>query len=195
MSDLIPVGSEFSAIQAEIVRLLEAVRRVVARSVNAVMTATYWEIGRRIVDFDQGGQDRAAYGEALIERLSADLSLRFGRGYSRQNLQQMRGFYLAWPIEGIRQTLSGNYVDLNAMAKTFPLPWSAYVRLLSVKNEVARRFYEAEALRCGWSVRQLDRQINSQFYERIALSQNKAAMLPKIEVPEESDELTPEQAI
>ena len=62
------------------------------------------------------------------------------------------------------------------MAKTLPLPWSAYVRLLSVKNEAARRFYETEALRCGWSMRQLDRQVNSQFYERIALSQNEVAM-------------------
>ena len=113
-------------------------------------------------------------GEALIERLFADLSLRFGRGYSRQNLQQMRGFYLARPMQGIRQTLSGNSADLNAMAKTFPLRWSAYVRLLSVKNEAARRFDETEARGCGWSVRQLDLQVNRQFYERIALSQNKA---------------------
>ena len=186
---------EYSAIQAEIVLLLDAARRCAARSVNAVMTATYWEIGRRIVDFEQGGQDRAAYGEALIERLSGDLSLRFGRGFSPQNLWQMRAFHQAWPEAAILQTLSGESADLTALAKTFPLPWSAYVRLLSVKKEAARRFYEAEALRCGWSVRQLDRQVNSQFYERIALSQNKAAMLQKVEAREESDALTPEQAI
>lgn len=75
------------------------------------------------------------------------------------------------------------------------MPWSAYVSLLSVKNELARKFYETEALRCGWSVRQLDRQINSQFYERIALSQNKAVMLQKAEQAEPSDQMTPEQAI
>lgn len=155
MSNLTPPmpTPEYTAIRAEIVGLLETARSAAARSVNAVMTATYWGVGRRIVSFDQGGQDRAAYGEALIERLSADLTLQFGRGHSRQNLQQMRSFYLAWPIDAIRQTLSGNSADLNAMAKTFPLPWSAYVRLLSVKNETARRFYETEALRCGWSVR------------------------------------------
>ena len=78
-----------------------------ARSINAVMTATYWEIGRRIVEQDQGRQDRAAYGDALIERLASDLTKRFGRGFSRQNLKQMRSFYLAWPIETIRQTLFG----------------------------------------------------------------------------------------
>lgn len=195
MSNLTPIPFEYSAVHSEIVRLLDTARGAAARSVNAVMTATYWEIGRRIVDLEQEGQDRAAYGESLIERLSADLTQRFGRGYSRQNLQQMRGFYLAWPQQGIRQTLSGNSADLSEMAKTFPLPWSAYVRLLSVKNEAARRFYETEALRCGWSVRQLDRQVNSQFYERIALSQNKAAMLQKVEAPQASDGLTPEQAI
>jgi predicted nuclease of restriction endonuclease-like (RecB) superfamily len=75
------------------------------------------------------------------------------------------------------------------------LPWSAYVRLLSVKNPEARKFYESEALRSGWSVRQLDRQIGSQFYERIALSKNKAAMLEKAQTPESSDTITPEEAI
>ena len=195
MSDLIPASPEYSAVHSEIVLLLDAARRTVARSVNSVMTATYWEIGRRIVVLDQGGQDRAAYGEAQIERLADDLTKRFGRGFSRQNLQQMRSFYLAWPIEAIRQTVSGESSDLPNLAASFPLPWSAYVRLLSVKNEMARSFYETEALRCGWSVRQLDRQVNSQFYERIALSHNKAAMLQKAEHPTPADTITPEQAL
>ncbi len=81
------------------------------------------------------------------------------------------------------------------MANLFKLPWSAYVRLLSVKNPNARAFYETEALRSGWSVRQLDRQISSQFYERIALSKNKAAMLEKSEAAEPGDAITPEEAI
>ena len=195
MNDTSPPLPEYSAVHSEIVLLLDAARSAAVRSVNAVMTATYWEIGRRIVEQDQGGQDRAAYGDALIERLAGDLTKRFGRGFSRQNLQQMRSFYLAWPIETIRQTLSGKSSDLSKLATGFPLPWSAYVRLLSVKNEAARRFYETEALRCGWSVRQLDRQVNSQFYERIALSRNKAAMLQKAEQPAPSDTVTPEQAL
>jgi len=91
--------------------------------------------------------------------------------------------------------LSPNSVDLSDLVKAFPLPWSAYVRLLSVRNEMARRVYETEALRCGWSVRQLDRQINSQFYERIALSRDKAAMLRKAEAAESVDVVTPEQAL
>ena len=88
-----------------------------------------------------------------------------------------------------------SYSSLPTLANQFPLPWSAYVRLLSVKSLEARSFYEAEALRLGWSVRQLDRQIGSQFYERIALSQNRAAMLEKAGTPEPSDFVTPEEAI
>jgi len=215
-----PAQADYAAVHADIVALLEAGRRAAARSVNALMTASYWAIGRRIVEFEQGGQERAAYGDALIERLSADLSMRFGRGFSRQNLQQMRQFYLAWPSEGIshivssessmasirqtpsgnsafpiRQTVSGQSQDLSALARAFPLPWSAYVSLLSVKNPQARAFYETETLRCGWSVRQLHRQIDSQFYERIALSRNKAAMLQKAQTPLPEDLVTPEQAL
>lgn len=211
----------YAAVHTDIVALLESARRAAARSVNALMTASYWEIGRRIVEFEQGGQERAEYGEALLLRLATDLSARFGSGFSRRNLQQMRLFYLAWPPEkiwqtpsaksptpqilqtpsgessreGTLQTVSEQSPDLSALAQAFPLPWSAYVRLLSVKNPQARTFYETETLRCGWSVRQLDRQVNSQFYERIALSHNKAAMLEKGEVPEPGDALTPEQAI
>ena len=213
--------ADYAAVHTGIVALLESARRAAARSVNALMTASYWEIGRRIVEFEQGGQSRAEYGEALLLRLATDLSARFGRGFSRQNLQQMRLFYLAWPTDKICQTLSGKSAapqiaqtppgessqagtlqtvsgqspDLATLAQAFPLPWSAYVRLLSVKNPQARAFYETETLRCGWSVRQLDRQVNSQFYERIALSHNKAAMLEKGELAEPGDAITPEQAI
>ena len=222
MTDLTPANAnDYSGIHGDIVALLEAARRAAARSVNALMTASYWEIGRRIVEFEQGGQERAAYGQALLKRLAADLSASFGRGFSERNLEQMRLFYLAWPPEHISQTLSaksaapqisqtasgesaapensqtvsGQFPDLPKLARAFPLPWSAYVRLLSVKNAQARAFYETEALRGGWSVRQLDRQIGSQFYERTALSHNKAAMLQKGEAAEPSDTLTPEQAI
>jgi DUF1016 N-terminal domain len=97
----------YGEIQAAIVALLHAARYAVARNVNALMTATYWEIGRRIVEFEQGGAKRAAYGEALVTQLSEDLTLRFGRGFSRQNLGQMRAFYRSWPIEAICQTPSG----------------------------------------------------------------------------------------
>ncbi|MCC6930955.1 MAG: hypothetical protein IT359_18335 [Gemmatimonadaceae bacterium] len=95
----------------------------------------------------------------------------------------MKAFYLAWPT---LQTVSAES-DLVPIAASFPLPWSAYVRLLALDNEHARTFYETEALRAGWSVRQLDRQIQSQFYERTALSRNKSAMLAKGARPQPSD--------
>jgi hypothetical protein len=153
------------------------------------MTATYWAIGRRIVEQEQHGAVRAGYGEELIVRLSKDLQSRFGRGFGRANLFQMRAFYLAY--REILQTSSGESVlaegpgkvrtvsgqsaerdDLAAIAGCFPLPWSHYVRLLTVRNLEARKFYESEALRGGWTIRQLGRQIGSQFYERTILSKN-----------------------
>jgi predicted nuclease of restriction endonuclease-like (RecB) superfamily len=206
----------YEGLLSDVVRVIEEARRAAARSVNAVMTATYWLVGRRIVEEEQGGSARAAYGEALLERLAADLTQRFGRGFSRQNLQQMRLFYLAYPPDRIRQTVSGKSLaripgpeirqtpssksskaspTTAHLTGAFPLSWSHYVRLLGVGNEQARSFYEAEALRGGWSVRQLDRQIDSQFYERTALSRNKVAMLTEGAVAGPEDAMTPEAAI
>lgn len=208
MTHLTPNQADYITVHADIVALLEAARRAAARSVNAVMTATYWAVGQRIVTFEQGGQERATYGEAMIKRLGEDLNRQFGRGFGWRNLTQMRAFYLTWPVNQILQTpsaksaapgnlqiASGQSPDLSTLGQAFPLPWSAYVRLLSVKNPQARAFYEAEALRGGWTVAQLNRQIGSQFYERTALSHNKAAMLQKGEATEPGDMLTPEQVI
>lgn len=172
----------YDRIQHELISLVESSRNTAIRQVNALMTVTYWEIGRRIVETEQLGADRATYGEALIQRLAADLTVRLGRGFSATNLKQMRSFHLAWPSAGIGQTLSDQFIgaespSAGSVAKAFPLPWSAYVALLSVRTAEARSFYESEALRGGWSVRQLKRQIDSQFYERTALSRDKAAML------------------
>ena len=219
------LDGQYRSVFGEVSGILDAARRSAARSVNAVMTAAYWLIGQHIVEFEQSGEERAAYGTALIERLALDLKTRFGRGFSRQNLQQMRAFYLTYPpgsmcqtvsgtssesaAQTIRQTPSGEFEgvvarhlstasaesSLASIASRFPLPWSAYARLLSLKNSRAREFYEAEALRGGWSVRQLDRQIDSQFYERTALSRDKAAMLARGSKAQPEDQVLPEQAI
>jgi predicted nuclease of restriction endonuclease-like (RecB) superfamily len=208
MTDLTAMPENYENIRTEIVELLKTARSTAARNVNSIMTVTYWEIGRRIVKLEQGGERRAGYGEQLIEQLATDLTRQFGRGFGQTNLKQMRTFYQAWPEQQIRQTLSDESASStkihtlqntatapSAVTNRFVLPWSAYVRLLSVKNPEARAFYEAEALRSGWSVRQLDRQIGSQFYERIALSKNKAAMLEKAETAKPGDAITPEEAI
>jgi hypothetical protein len=91
---------------ADVAEVIEEARRSAARSVNAVMTATYWLVGRRIVEQEQGGEARAGYGEVLLERLSTDLTYRFGRGFSVRNLRQMRAFFTGWPN---RQTLSAEF--------------------------------------------------------------------------------------
>lgn len=180
-----------------IVELLHAARSTAARTVNSIMTATYWEVGRRIVELEQGGKARAAYGKELIEQLAVDLTSRFGRGFGRANLYQMRAFYLCWssPQVGDKsrkkvQTLSGE-----SGAPRFPLPWSHYVTLLAVQNDGARAFYEREALAGGWTIRQLKRQVGSQFFERTALSKNKAAMLRKGERREDGDAVSPAEEI
>ena len=188
----LPAG--YAGIHGGIVELLDVAREAAARNVNALMTASYGEIGRRIVEAEQQGKRRAGYGEQLIARLSTDLTARFGRGFSPDNLENMRRFFAAYPCTEISETLSRKFT-LTELAQVFTLPWSAYVRLLSVKDEPARRFYEAEALRGGWSVRQLDRQIGSQFYERTALSKDKAAMLVKGAVPKPEDAVRPDDAI
>lgn len=93
--------------------MIEAARRTAARSVNAVMTVTYWLIGRRIIEQEQQGAARAGYGEALLKRLARDLSKRFGRGFSERNFEQMRAFYLGWPIS---QTASAKMIDASSEA-------------------------------------------------------------------------------
>ena len=211
---------DYDALLNRVATLVDEARRASARTVNVLMTATYWSIGRHIVEFEQGGKSRAKYGEEVVDQLAADLTARFGRGFTRSNLFNMRAFYLA-NVEIVQaasgqlrlpnkvQTVSGkspsrprkknqtlsDKLDLRDLATRFPLPWSAYVRLLSVTSEQARKFYEKEALRGGWSVRQLDRQINSLFYERTALSRNKAKMLIKGAVAKREDAITPEEEI
>ncbi|RZF26682.1 DUF1016 domain-containing protein [Paraburkholderia sp. UYCP14C] len=221
MTKLLIAPDDYAGLHDAVVGVVESARQAAARNVNAVMTAAYWEIGRRIVGSEQGGKARAGYGQAIIAHLAEDLTSRFGRGFGRANLASMRAFYLAWPEGDIFQTLSGKSAahrnlqttsgkspsadgavatgaatsDYLSLASHFTLPWSAYVRLLSVKTAAARTFYETEALRQGWSVRQLDRQIGSQLYERLALSRNKAALLRKAGDEQPGDAVTPEEAI
>ena len=139
---------DYRSILSEISHVIDAARRTAARSANLVMTAAYWLVGRRIVELEQKGQARAEYGEGFIRRLAADLSSRYGRGFSLRNVWQMKAFYLAWPIprttsaeaeaREIVQTASAQS-SLGGIESCFALSWSAYVRLLSVKDEQARR--------------------------------------------------------
>ncbi len=206
-SKLIGSAPGYADLVGGISQILEGGRRQAAWTLNSIMSAVYWEIGRRIVAFEQAGRSRADYGKRVIEQLSADLKKRYGRGFSPSNLYQIRAFYLAYrekvqTVSGESperkvQTVSGELLPpyFEAIRQTLLLPWSQYSRLLSVANTEAREFYEVEAMRGGWSARQLDRQIATRFYERTALSRNKAAMLRRGGKKKAGESITPEQAI
>lgn len=145
----------YGEIHSGIVELLEAARRAAVRSVNALMTASYWEIGRRIVEFEQGGTERAGYGEALIQRLADDLTLRFGRGFSKRNLEQMRQFYLSWPIA---QTLSAQFpaqaICQKVSGKPGPLPILQATPKVALGELWGERIISIAAIDVGASFRQ-----------------------------------------
>ena len=235
-----PLEPGYGELLIGISELLERARRMSTRSVNSILTTTYWEIGRRIVEFEQGGKARAEYGEGLWKRLAVDLTAKYGRGFSKSNLASMRGFYLGWeifqtpsgksearvrlveshtPMGEIFQTPFGKSPDPGQSPKAsaesplslvvrqpsetptaacsgiFPLAWSHYVRLMSVTMAQARAFYETEAIRGGWSVRQLERQIGTQLYERTSHSKRQAVMLAKGQIAKPEDAMTVEDEV
>ncbi len=181
----------------DLVGLIEQAKRNAVRSVNLIMTTMYWSLGKRIIEQEQQGKERAQYGQELLHYLSHHLTERFGRGFSITRLEDARRFYSIYAQRQIPQTVSGELkVEGKNRKVPFPLSWSHYVLLIRrTRSEEARAFYEAEALRGGWSVRQLERQIDSQFYERALLSKNKANLLKKETPAKPEYALTPEEEI
>ena len=141
-------------------------------AVNSAMVTTYWEIGEQIYKAC-GENDRAEYGKRLLEYLSSQLTAEFGKGFSVQGLRNMRQFYCTFPI---RSTL---WSDLS---------WSHYRLLMRVPDEQARTFYMEECVKSAWSVRQLERQINTMYYQRILASQDKEAVSKEIQTTEPKPE-------
>jgi predicted nuclease of restriction endonuclease-like (RecB) superfamily len=142
-------------------QLIAESRQQVLRAVDVVQVQTYWHIGQHIVEFEQGGAQRAAYGRGLLVQLGQALSAEFGRGFDATNLRHMRGFYLAFPIrDAVRRELS----------------WTHYRLLLRVDSTDARQWYVNEAATQNWSTRALERQIGTLYYDRLLLSQDKAAV-------------------
>jgi len=153
-------------------------RKAAVRQVDITQVITYWLVGRRIVEFYQFGKGRAEYGLQILIKLSQDLHLRFGRGYSVDNLQNMRRLYIEFPkllkkyetvsrISGGRDKIS-KYETVSRI-----LSWSHYCELLKEDNLKARSFYEIEAAENSWSMRELRRQMDSMLYERLCLSRDK----------------------
>ena len=141
--------------------LIQEARQQVLRSVDAVQVRTCWEIGRHIVEFEQGGTGRAEYGKRLLEVLARDLTAEFGKGFDASNLRYMRLFYQTFPIrDALRHELS----------------WTHYRLLLRVESEQSRQWYMNEAAGQGWSTRSLDRQIGTLYYERLLASTDRVAV-------------------
>ena len=138
-----PVETSYHSLVGDIGKLLEQGRTQAIKKVNAILVDTYWQVGKSIVEFEQAGSLKAAYGKELMVRLSKDLKNKYGKGFSRSNLQYMRLLYVHYPK---RQTLSGK------------LSWSHYVELLSISDDAGRSFYEKQCLSDTWSVRELKRQ-------------------------------------
>ena len=147
-------------IYQEIKELLYSAKNRVYQTINTTMTETYFQIGKRIVEEEQGGETRAEYGSALLKNLSSELIKEFGKGYSEQNLKNMRQFYLIYQK---RQTVSSE----------FKLSWSHYIFLTRIENINERNFYEIESIENSWSLRELKRQFDSGLFERLKLSSDK----------------------
>jgi predicted nuclease of restriction endonuclease-like (RecB) superfamily len=161
-----------TAFYNQIIDLLQAARNSVVLAVNQTMVLTYFKIGERIVKEEQNGKDRAEYGKSLLLGLSNVLTKEFGKGFSVTNIQQMRNFYLAYEKQ---QTLSvkSKKAIKQTVSVIFNLSWSHYLILVRIENEDERKFYEIEASKNNWSVRELDRQVNSSLYERLCISKEK----------------------
>lgn len=177
------VAEPYGRLVTGISGLVDEARRIVVRSANHVIVSTYGEIGRRIVEFEQGGRERAEYGEELVPQLGRDLARRHGRGFSASGLYRMRSFFLNWQILATPLREFQPTVELQVKPPEFPFSWSHYIRLMTVRDAAIRALYEAEAIRSGWSVRQLDRQISTQFFERLSASAQPERMLERVRRP------------
>jgi len=187
-------GDSLQALLSEVRHIIMSARQTAATAVNTLQVMTNFEIGRRIVEHEQQGAKRAAYGKELLKVLSLRLTQEFGKGFSRSNLEYMRKFYLIWqsrmpaisqqatgklPSPKKSQQASGKSLHMssarfnNKAAMPFTLSWTHYVLLLTIKDEDERSFYEIEATSEGWSVPELKRQVASSLYERLALSRKK----------------------
>ncbi len=168
----------YNVLVKDIGSILEQGRKQAYIAVNQILVKTYWEIGRQIIEYEQKGAKRADFGSKLLKKLSKDFKFKYGKGFSRSNLQYMRLFYLKYSK---CQTVSGKLTNNNEYPKfqtvSGKLSWSHYVRLLMIDDDLERSFYEKQCINENWSIRELKRQKNSGLFYRIALSKNKKGVL------------------
>lgn len=154
-----------------ITKLIETSRERVKTTINTAMVYTYYGIGKYIVEDEQNGYERAAYGKKVLKQLSEQLCAKYGNGWSYSNLRQIRQFYMVYG------NLTDTVCQIQNSKPDFTLSWSHYLVLMRIENPDERHFYEVECKQQNWSVRQLQRQYASSLYERLALSRNKDEIL------------------
>ena len=155
--------------------VLAKARKNAKTAVNLSMVYVYFEIGRMIVEEEQHGANRAAYGTRLLKELSAYLTKNFGKGFSVGNLKNIRQFYKVYSEDQIGETVFSQFKNLSAVStgRKFYLSWSHYLKLMRIDNIDERHFYEIESVKNDWSLSELKRQYNSSLYERLTLSTDK----------------------
>lgn len=164
--------SKYTDLINQIGELLHKGKEQVAKSVNTILVQTYWLIGRHIVEFEQGGNEKAEYGSKLLDKLAKDLTEQYGKGFSRSNVFQIRQFYTRFSKI---QTLSGQFENSETLSNV--LSWSHYIEILKADNELEISFYTKQAEKENWSVRELKRQMKSMLFHRLALSKDKKGVL------------------
>jgi hypothetical protein len=188
----------------QVAELLQNAQKQVLRTVNSTMTYTYFEIGRMIVEEEQNGKDRAEYGKQVLKGLSDQLISEFGKGFSRDNLENMRRFYLTYSISETLSRISNiqkaqtsstelesqkmkapsaefKRFNTQTLISFFKLTWSHYTFLMRIDDEKERSFYEIESEKYNWSVRELKRQYDSALYTRLAFSKDKEDFIQLIQ--------------
>jgi predicted nuclease of restriction endonuclease-like (RecB) superfamily len=155
----------------KVIELLDSARTNVVRSINQTMVLSYFEIGRLIVEEEQNGRERANYGKTILKILSEKLQHEFGKGFSVDNLENMRKFYLTYSKQ--LQNEKSETMSRISEDKKFILSWSHYLKLIRIDDENERRFYEIETIQNNWSLRELRRQCDSALYQRLVLSRDK----------------------
>ena len=158
----LPKNIEYQKLIENISLAFTTARQNVASAVNVEMLNAYWSIGKGIVEFEQKGKKKATYGKKLLENLSKDLNLKYGKGFSRSNLNYMRLFYIKYPKS---ETVSHK------------LSWSHYFELLKIEDDIARTFYQNQTEIENWTIRELKRQKKTGLFHRLALSQDKEKVL------------------
>jgi hypothetical protein len=161
----------------QVAEIIISARKSVVRNTNTVMANTYFLVGMRIVEHEQQGEARAKYAKNILTTLSQQLKKQFGKGFSVDNLENMRKFYLTYSISENRsrklQSIDNKLFDI----PVFTLSWSHYLILCRIKNEEERRFYEIEAIQNDWNLEELQRQFDAALYERLVLSTDKAKIV------------------